>query len=198
MPAEMPAEEPGSEESGQNKPSDYMAEVQKFAGKLGQELRDQKSKMESDDIKYVLNMIISAVDLDKLDDEDIEEIGKKFEREEDYESETPAEEPELPEEEPELPEEEPEDEDLSEVMGKLEKFVNTPVHTDEEIDLSNYDDLGEDHDFEYDEQQQPKYSGFVGSNPMKDDSDDIQELDLDEIKKEINNSISSTLGKYFK
>jgi len=57
-----------------------MAEIQKFAGKLGQELRDQKDKMESDDIKYVLNMIISAVDLDKLEDDDIEEIGKKFDR----------------------------------------------------------------------------------------------------------------------
>ena len=87
--AELPAEEPsteepsmdmGSEEGGESKRSDYMAEVQKFAGKLGQELRDQQDKMESDDIKYVLNMIISAVDLDKLDDEDIEEIGKKFER----------------------------------------------------------------------------------------------------------------------
>ena len=30
------------------------------------------------------------------------------------------------------------------------------------------------------------------------DEDDIQELDLDEIKKEINNSINTTLGKYFK
>jgi hypothetical protein len=201
MGSELPMEEPGSEETGGNKPSDYMAEVQKFAGKLGQELRDQKSKMESDDIKYVLNMIISAVDLEKLDEEDIEEIGKKFDREEDNESELPSEEPELPLEEPELPEEEPEDEDLSEVMDKLDRFINTPVHTDE-IDLSTYDDLGEE-DVEPSSnqyQEKPKYSGFVGTNPMKDDSndEDIQELDLDEIKKEINNSINSTLGKYFK
>ena len=35
-----------------------------------------------DDIKYILNMIISAVDLDKWSDEDIEDIAKKFEREE--------------------------------------------------------------------------------------------------------------------
>ena len=64
------------------KRSSYMAEAQKYAGKLGQELRDLHDRMESDDIKYILNMIISAVDLDKLSDEDIEEIGKKFEREE--------------------------------------------------------------------------------------------------------------------
>ena len=74
--------EGGEEGSGESKRSDYMEEIQKFAGKLGQELRDQHEKLESDDIKYVLNMIISAVNLDKLSDEDIEDIGKKFDREE--------------------------------------------------------------------------------------------------------------------
>ena len=81
---DMSGEDMGDESSAEGKPSDYMAEVQKFAGKLGQELRDQKEKMESDDIKYVLNMIISAVDLDKLEEEDIEDIAKKFERDEDF------------------------------------------------------------------------------------------------------------------
>jgi hypothetical protein len=204
---EMPLEEPDGETEPNDKPSDYMSEIQKFAGKLGQELRDQKSKMESDDIKYVLNMIISAVNLDKLEEDDIEEIGKKFDRDEEpempeEEPEMPEEEPEIPEEEPEMPEEEPEDEDLSEVMDKLDKFINTPVHTDE-IDLSKYADLDEE-DVEPSSnqyQEKPKYSGFVGKNPMKNnsnDEDDIQELDLDEIKKEINNSINTTLGKYFK
>ena len=212
MPAEMPAEMPdemptdmgsedlpsdepeGEETVSSDKPSDYMSEVQKFAGKLGQELRDQKSKMESDDIKYVLNMIISAVNLDKLEEDDIEEIGKKFDRDE---------EPEMPEEEPEMPEEEPEDEDLSEIMNKLDRFVNTPMSTDEEIDLSKYADLDEE-DVEPSSngnKQSPRYSGYVGNNPMKNnslDEDDIHEIDLDEIKKEINNSINSTLGKYFK
>ena len=91
-----------SPESSEAKPSDYMTEVQKYAGKLGQELRDQKEKMESDDIKYVLNMIISAVDLDKLDIEDLEEIGKKFERDEEEmdTDEVPTEEPSSDEEIP--------------------------------------------------------------------------------------------------
>jgi len=201
MPAEMPVDEPESNE----KPSDYMSEIQKFSGKLGQELRDQKEKMESDDIKYVLNMIISAVNLDKLDDDDIEEIGKKFDRDEEYKPETPEEEPETPEEEPETPEEEPEtpeDEDLSETMGKLEKFVNTPISTDEEIDLRKYALGEEDIDpSSSNNKQLPKYGGYIGNNPMKNNSnneDDIHEIDLDEIKKEINNSINSTLGKYFK
>lgn len=174
MPDDMGGEDMGDEVSSDAKPSDYMAEVQKFAGKLGQELRDQKEKMESDDIKYVLNMIISAVDLEKLDDEDIEEIAKKFERDEDFgDEEIPAEEPEMGDEE--IPAEEPtSDEDLEEEssMDALESFINTPIETGE-IDLSKYADLDEE-------------------------SDDIQELDLDEIKNEINKSVGETLSKYFK
>jgi hypothetical protein len=98
MPDDMGGEE-STDASG--KPSDYMAEVQKFAGKLGQELRDQKEKMESDDIKYVLNMIISAVNLDNLEEEDIEDIAKKFDRDEEFgdDEEMPSEEPEIGDEE---------------------------------------------------------------------------------------------------
>ena len=159
---------------GTPKPSDYMTEVQKFAGKLGQELRDQKDKMESDDIKYVLNMIISAVDLDKLDDEDIEEIGSKFDREVEDDA-TMGDEP-LPTDDESVPEEPTGDEELGEMMGmdKLESFVNQPIETDE-IDLSKYADLG------------------GGTN-----EEDLKEIDLDEIKSEINKSIAETLGKYFK
>ena len=175
MPMGPEGDDVPSDDSG--KPSDYMAEVQKFAGKLGQELRDQKEKMESDDIKYVLNMIISAVDLDKLDDEDIEEIGKKFDRdiEDDVElSDEPGDDmPDVPADDDTTPAEPTGDEDLGEMHGmdKLESFINTPMSTDEEIDLSKYADLG---------------------------GDDVKEIDLDEIKKEINKTISDTLGKYFK
>ena len=166
----------GSE--GSPKPSDYMTEVQKFAGKLGQELRDQKEKMESDDIKYVLNMIISAVDLDKLDDEDIEEIGSKFDRdvEDDATMSDKMDDETLPADDETVPEEPTGDEELGEMMGmdKLESFINQPIETDE-IDLSKYADLGK------------------GTN-----EEDLKEIDLDEIKSEISKSISETLGKYFK
>ena len=58
--------------------------VQKLTGKLGQKLRmlDDSVGMTSEDIKYVLNSILSAVNLAKLDDEDREDILAKFE--EDY------------------------------------------------------------------------------------------------------------------
>ena len=184
--SEVPAEEPmtdvppmdGEETDGDNKRSDYMAEAQKYAGKLGQELRDLHDKMESDDIKYILNMIISAVDLDKLDDEDIEDIAKKFEREEDeLGGEVPSDEPSS---EDEVPAEEPVtgDEDLGETMDLLNSFIDSPIGEEDtnELDLSNYADL----------------------EMAETSHEDVQELDLDEIKNEINQAISEKLSKYFK
>jgi hypothetical protein len=185
MDAPAPFDEPSMDSetgssSEEGKRSDYMAEVQKFAGKLGQELRDQKDKMESDDIKYVLNMIISAVDLDQLEEDDIEEIGKKFDREEEEEEDMPVDGPEMEDEE--MPAVEPEaEEDLNEMddmdpMDALESFVNEPaidvVDDMDEIDLSSYADI--------------------------DEKNDEVELDLDEIKHSINTAIGETLSKYFK
>jgi len=295
----------GDEDSQESKRSDYMAEIQKFAGKLGQELRDQHQKMESDDIKYVLNMVISAVDLDKLHDKDREKIAKGFEPEEDENSSEPS-----PEPNPES------DSELGEGIDMLDEFINNEFDMNEysddnyydnssssyelyphnpemrrggnhqmdtdEIDLSRYADIGEqgeddyldsayedrtylddndefnDYDYQDDDDDdswgKPKrhhsYSdedldeiklldephkkhhndfgdedwdnedfpnpdedewGDISHENWKDDDsskyknwknndeeDDIQEIDLDEIKNEINKHITSTLGKYFK
>jgi hypothetical protein len=57
----------------------YMKHIQKLCGKLGQILRAHGEEMQSDDIKYVLNSVISAVDISKLEDNDKEEIGSRFE-----------------------------------------------------------------------------------------------------------------------
>jgi hypothetical protein len=170
-PTDAPPAEGGTDSEDANKRSSYMAEAQKYAGKLGQELRDLHDRMESDDIKYILNMIISAVDLDKLSDEDIEEIGKKFEREEEeggMGSEEPTGEEPAPSAEPEA--------EMNEYdsMSALDEFINTPMDTDE-INLSKY-----------------------AIKEEGNDTDDTQELDLDEIKNDINHAIGSTLSKYFK
>jgi len=168
-PTDLPPAEGGEDEDA-GKRSSYMAEAQKYAGKLGQELRDLHDQMESDDIKYILNMIISAVDLDKLSDEDIEDIAKKFEREEEdgIGSEEPTGEEPAP-----SPEEAPSDMNEYDSMAALDEFVNTPMDTDE-VNLSKYS---------------IKEEGDMGG-----EEDDIQELDLDEIK----NAIGDTLSKYFK
>ena len=173
----------GSDAEDESKRSSYMAEAQKYAGKLGQELRDLHDKMESDDIKYILNMIISAVDLDKLDDDDIEEIGKKFEREEDelggsdgMGGDDMGGSPEAS-----APEEEIDEYDS---ISALEAFIDTPMDTDE-IDLSKYAIKEEDL---YEQEEVVAENG----------EDDIQEIDLDEIKSEISRMTNEILSKHFK
>lgn len=60
--------------------------IQKLTGKLGQKIRtlDKTEGMSSEDIKYVLNSIISAINLENLTEEDLEEILENFEEEIDY------------------------------------------------------------------------------------------------------------------
>jgi hypothetical protein len=211
--------------------------------------------MESDDIKYILNMIISAVDLDKLDDEDIEDIAEKFERDEEQGAEEGGEDnfggEELGGEE--LPAEEPvaSDEELGEEenpMDALENFINSSIDEEEytdfdeedlsglgeeedmyELNIADYADLDEeaiddsmfdykpdfvspelsrnDVDMDNNDDLHPTFDGdnqFAGmSKPMGDMEDDEMteeevEIDLDEIKNEINNNIHTTLSKYFK
>ena len=176
-PTDAPPAEGGDDSEDMSKRSSYMAEAQKYAGKLGQELRDLHDRMESDDIKYILNMIISAVDLDKLSDEDIEDIATKFEREEE-EGGMSSEEPTGEEPAP-SPEEAPTDVNEYDSMSALDEFVNTPMDTDEPSDVQDID---------------------LSKYAIKEegDEDDTQELDLDEIKSDINNAIGTTLSKYFK
>ena len=125
-------------------------------------------------------MIISAVDLDKLDDEDIEEIGKKFERDEESGNEEGPSFDEVPAEEPAPSPEDEIDEDSS--MDALESFINTPIHTDE-IDLSSYTDTVEGDE--------------LSKHADLEMGEETKEVDLEEIKNEIHRSIGETLSKYF-
>jgi hypothetical protein len=191
MPPSDGGQPSGNEEGGEPKRSDYMEEIQKFAGKLGQELRDQHERLESDDIKYVLNMVISAVDLEKLSDEDIEDIGKKFERDEKYGQEGQT--SDTPEEQPSSDKNQPSgEEDLSEnnPMDKLEAFINHPM---DEIDLSSYSH-GSDEPVQNDEE----FDFGNHADLEHGDVDEEKELDLDEIKNSINQAVAETLSNYFK
>ena len=60
----------------------FMKPIQKLTGKLGQKLRDAGEEIGSADIKYVINSVISAVDLGTLDGEDREDILSRFEEDE--------------------------------------------------------------------------------------------------------------------
>ena len=75
---EMDTETMGSE------PSDEIVTfktIQKLTGKLTQKIRtlDNKEGMTSEDIKYVINMVLSSLDLASLTEEDKEDILSKFE-----------------------------------------------------------------------------------------------------------------------
>jgi hypothetical protein len=55
--------------------------IQKLTGKLTQKVRalENKEGMSSEDIKYVINMVLSSLDLTKLEPEDMEDVMSKFE-----------------------------------------------------------------------------------------------------------------------
>jgi hypothetical protein len=60
--------------------------IQKLTGRLSQKIRsfDKDKGLDSQDIKYVVNSILSAIDLSKLDEDDKEDILDKFDSFEDY------------------------------------------------------------------------------------------------------------------
>lgn len=183
---DIPSEEPETDSEGESKRSDYMAEVQKFSGKLGQALRDVKERMESDDIKYVINMVLSAVDIDALDEEDREEIAERFE----IKDEESFDEPSMDGDIEDVPAEEPEmgddvDTEIDEIMSKLESFVDTPVEeesSEEELEEKSIED----------------FADLSVKHEEVSEEEEIGEIDLDELKSEINKHVDETLSKYFK
>lgn len=74
--AEMDVEAPESDEEKVT-----FKTIQKLTGKLTQKIRtlDNNEGMTSEDIKYVINMVISSLDLKSLSEEDKEDIISKFE-----------------------------------------------------------------------------------------------------------------------
>ena len=70
------------DEEAEEEMEGFMKPIQKLTGKLGQKLRDAGEEIGSADIKYVINSVISAVDLDTLDDEDRDDILSRFEEDE--------------------------------------------------------------------------------------------------------------------
>ena len=80
------APEPEDEEEGGS-----FKMIQKLVGKLGQKLRaysdTNEEGMSSDDVKYVINSVLSALDLTVLDEDDLDEIMSRLEGEEEDEDE---------------------------------------------------------------------------------------------------------------
>ncbi len=70
-------------EPADNEPVSFKV-IQKLTGKLTQKIRQfaSENEMSSEDIKYVINMVLSSVDLTNLSTEDKDEIMNKFESDE--------------------------------------------------------------------------------------------------------------------
>jgi hypothetical protein len=83
MDDEMGGEEVGDEnQEGQDLDEKVTFKtIQKLTGKLTQKIRtlDNEEGMTSEDIKYVINMVLSALDLKNISEEDKEDILNKFE-----------------------------------------------------------------------------------------------------------------------
>lgn len=75
-PATDGTEAPAPEEGGEDDP---IKVIQKLTGKLAQKIRDAEDKLTDKDIKYTLNSVISATDINKLSDEDKTDIINKIE-----------------------------------------------------------------------------------------------------------------------
>ena len=77
---EFEAEEEIDIEGGEEEGDEYTKKIQKLTGKVSQMLRD-KDEPDSELDKYVINSIVSAIDWEEIDDEDVEDIIAKIEGE---------------------------------------------------------------------------------------------------------------------
>jgi hypothetical protein len=130
--------------------------IQKLTGKLAQKLRtfgQGEEEMTSNDVKYVINSILSALDLSILEEDDVDEILSRFEGEEEMGQEDEFDnEDEFESEEEELETEPSPEGEMAETMsmgdaltkkipsiyaGNIKKELNTEME-DEFEDESNF------------------------------------------------------------
>ena len=83
-----PTDDMGMEDEGEEEPQGPtgLKSIQKLTGRLSQKIRafEKEKGMDSQDIKYVLNSIISALELENLDEDDKDDIISKFDESDEY------------------------------------------------------------------------------------------------------------------
>ncbi|MCK9416238.1 hypothetical protein M0Q97_06230 [Candidatus Dojkabacteria bacterium] len=149
--------------------NDPIKSIQKLTGKLGQKLRDFDADLESEDIKFVLNSIISAVDITKISDEDKDDILNNFDENEsdDFNAETDEINPEG------------DDSELAEIdddygFSEMKELIDTPFEFDEADEF-------EDEEFEDDTQANSEYSDYT-NDELGDSENDIDASELDNVQ----------------
>lgn len=168
----------GGEEDNEEEVS--FKSIQKLTGKLAQKLRElmdnEDEEISSKDKKYVINSILSAIDLESMEEDDKEDIIDKLEGEEDMES---SEEPSQGEEDMDFSDEMAD----QEIGGEEMSQETTPPPAPAE--------MGEMYDSEDDfTPHRPRFRNKVGHRTMN--TDDVFEGMFNESK------IDKVLEKYFK
>jgi hypothetical protein len=158
---EMPSEEEPTQEDDEEI---SMKTIQKLTGKLAQKIRaydsNEEEEMSPQDVKYVINSILSALDLDKLEDEDKEEIIDKVEGDgEESGEELMVTEPEAPSTE-EMPQPEEGGEEMPEPPQEMTEY--------EYLDDEDEESFGFDFDFD-DEPKKPYINKIKGRHDEKTD-----------------------------
>ena len=90
-----------TEETTEENPDEpILKTVQKLTGKLTQKMRSGSEDLESKDYKYVVNSILSAIDMTKVSEEDMNDMLKKLENKDSEDTEKAESEAENIQEEP--------------------------------------------------------------------------------------------------
>lgn len=88
-----------TETDGEENPDEpILKSVQKLTGKLAQKMRSGSEELESKDYKYVVNSILSAIDMTKISEEDMADMLSKLENKDSEDTEKAETEVETPEE----------------------------------------------------------------------------------------------------
>ena len=125
--------------------------IQKLTGRLTQKIRtlENEEGLTSEEIKYVINMVISSLNIEILDEEDVEDILSKFEgggEEGDMEGEMPdmdGMDGEMPDMEGEMPDMGGEMPDMSAMPQGGEEYAPKKRYAESKVDriISNYFEL---------------------------------------------------------
>jgi len=166
--------------------------IQKITGKLGQKIRaflsDEENEMSSKDIKYVINSVLSALELNNLEEEDKEDILDKLEGLGDDEE---GDDMDMDMEEPEMGDEEGE-----------EMVPETPeVPEPEMAEGFNFDDEDDDFGgFDDEEEEDFKPRGSRRRRIHHDEMSDDESFQVEDMIESLfsESSVDRVLGKYFK
>ena len=192
--APLPDEGGGIPDEGGEDPNDYMKVLKKLAGKLQEKINKYEDRLESSDYKEIIKQILSAVDLEKLDESDIEEILSVFEAD-DTVGDMGDGEP-VPAEDTVEPIEASETDEIDGIAS-LDELINTPLDEFDEFDddyeeddmLASFDDTFDDEEIKKAERVAKKDQGDefgnVNFSPEEIDSFPIYGDDESDLEEEL-------------